>query len=214
MGKKSIRILLVDDHKLFREALSNLIHTFSLPAILYEAAKGQEVIAILNSNPIDLILLDIQMPDKGGIETLKQIREEGRQTKVIMLTQFDEQSLIVYLLQLGANGFLSKACGPQELQKAIIAVSSEGHYYDSHVLKAIANNLSKEKKLCNLDISPREFQVLILLKDGKSNKEIARNLGLTLRTIESYRKRLIKKTGSRNTVDLVSLGYRIGIFPQ
>jgi DNA-binding NarL/FixJ family response regulator len=187
---------------------------FPLVLTLYEAANGKEALAILATKRIDLVLLDIQMPEMGGIETLKHIRDKGLQTKVVMLTQYDDQSLIVYLLQLGANGFLLKTCDPQELEKAISVVTREGQYYDDHVLKAIASNLSKETKLSNLDISPREFQVMVLLKDGKSNKEVARNLGLSLRTIETYRKRIIKKTGSRNTVDLISLAYRTGIFPQ
>jgi DNA-binding NarL/FixJ family response regulator len=214
MTAKNTSILLVDDHKLFRYAIGRLIRTFSLNVNLMEAANGREAIKILASHHVDLVLLDVQMPEMGGIDTIKQLRHDGSQAKVIILTQFHDESLIVYMLQLGANGFLFKACEPPELEKAILAVIEKGHYYDDHVMKAIERNLSREIKLSNLDISPREFQVLVLLKEGMSNKEVAKNLGLTLSTVESYRKRLIKKTGSKNTVDLVSLAYRTGIFPQ
>jgi DNA-binding NarL/FixJ family response regulator len=193
MNSKTIRILIVDDHKLFRRALITLISQFSISLKFHEASNGMEALQVLSKDAIDLVLLDIQMPEMGGIETLKQIRCDGKQTKVVVLTQFDDKSLIVYLLQLGANGFLFKACEPKELERAIVSVMKEGHYYNHQVLEALEHNLSCDEKLTNLDISPREFQVMILLKEGKSNKEVAANLGLTVRTIESYRKRLIKK---------------------
>jgi DNA-binding NarL/FixJ family response regulator len=214
MKTKPIRILLVDDHRLFRSALIRLMQSFKFPVDYFEASNGAEGMALLNTQKIDIVLLDIQMPEMGGIEMLKSIRRDGKQTKIIMLTQFQDQSLIVYLLQLGANGFLLKSCETKELEEAIQKVNSEGHYYDQQVSKAVEQNLSNEEKLSNLDITPREFQVLVLIKDGKSNKEVARNLGLTIRTIESYRKRLIKKTNSKNTIGLISLAYRTGIFPR
>lgn len=209
-----ISLLLVDDHRLFRKSLGRLLDTFCIKHVLYEASNGLEAIALLSTNSIDIVLLDIRMPQMGGIEAIKKIREAGSQTKIIVLTQFDEESLIVYLLQLGVNGFLLKNCDPGELEKAIITVSVEGHFYNDLVLKVIEHNLSRESKLANLDISPREFQVMVLMKDGKLNKEIAINLGLTVSTVESYRKSLIKKTKCRNTAELISLAYRTGILPM
>jgi DNA-binding NarL/FixJ family response regulator len=211
MKGKSLHILLVDDHNLCRKALCSLVRSFSPSYIIHEACNGREALAVLARKPVNIILLDNQMPSMGGLETLKQIREDGRNTKVIMLTQFEEKSLIFYSFLLGANGFLSKSCDPLELMQAINEVSTKGHYYNALALDALNQNFSNGENFSKLNMTPREYQVLVLLKEGKSNKDIARNLGLTLRTIESYRKKLIKKTGSRNTVDLVSLGYRTGI---
>jgi two-component system, NarL family, response regulator DegU len=214
MKPKSIKILLADDHKLIRNALLRLIGTFDFATEIVEVSNGKEALDMLASQPIDLILMDIQMPVMNGMETLKRIRQGGSKVKVLTLTQFDDESLTVRLLQLEADGLLLKACEPQELEGAILKVMTEGHYYNDRVLRAIENNLSNETKLPNIEISAREFQVLVLLKEGKSNKEIAKSLGLTLRTIESYRKRLIKKTRSKNTIDLIGLAYRTGMFPK
>src|SRR5579859_4993039 len=211
MKKKSTSILLVDDHNLVRNALARLIGVFKFPTAIHHAVNGKEAIEFLLVNSADLVLLDIQMPVLGGIETLKKIRELGLSTRVIILTQFDEPSLIMYLLQYGANGFLLKDCKSDELENAIDHVLSEGHYYNEQALNVLKHGISMKSGLANLDISPREFQVMILLKDGKSNKEISSRLGLTLRTIESYRKALMKKMNCRNTAELVGLVYRTGI---
>ncbi len=184
---------------------------FKFPKVIHEAANGLEALEFLRDHPTDLILLDIQMPVLGGIETMKKIKELEFKPHVIILTQFDEVALIMHLLQLGVNGFLLKGCNPEELENAITAVIAEGHYYNEMVLDSIKKGLSKKDGLANLDISPREFQVMALLKDGKSNKEISTKLGLTLRTIESYRKALMKKLNCKNTAELVSLVYRTGI---
>jgi two-component system, NarL family, response regulator DegU len=211
MKRKPISILLVEDHKLVRNALARLIGSFKFPIILHEAVNGQEAIVFLQDNPTDLVLLDIQMPVLGGIETLKKMKELNIGSRVIILTQFDEAALVIYLLRHGANGFLLKDCDPDELENAIAAVMREGHYYNDLVLKVLRDGMSQSKSFASLDISPREFQVMVLLKEGKSNKEISAILGLTLRTIESYRKSLMRKTNCKNTAELVSLAYRTGI---
>jgi two-component system, NarL family, response regulator DegU len=211
MKPKSISILLVDDHRLFRSALTRLLRTFKFPFDLYEASNGKEGMNVLKKEKIDIVLLDIQMPEMGGVEMLKILRREGKQTKVIMLTQFEDQSLIVYLRHLGANGFLFKNCEPTQLKETIQKVFVSGIGYIQETVNVTDPILSNDAGLSNLDISPREFQVLVLIKDGKTNKEVARILGLTIRTIESYRKRLIKKTKSKNTIGLINLAYRTGM---
>ncbi len=211
MKKKSIRILIADDHKLFRRALSNLIRTFGFPTTLYEASNGQEAIEIITKNPVDIVLLDIQMPVLSGIETMKRLKDLALRPTVIVLTQFDEQSLISYMLHLGASGFILKDCEPEELKSAIISVMKAGYFYNGIVLKMLQSNISNGKGLVSLEISSREFQVMVLLKEGKSNKEISKILNLSLRTIESYRKALMKKTSCRNVAEIVSLAYRTGI---
>jgi two-component system response regulator DegU len=202
--KKPISILLVEDHNLVRNALARLISIFKFSSVIHHAANGQEAIDFLITNHADLVLLDIQMPVLGGIEVLKRIRELDLSSRVIILTQFDEPSLILYLLECGANGFLQKDCQAGELENAIINVMIEGHYYSDLVPKVLKDGVSKKNDMANLDISPREFQVMALLKDGKSNKEISSRLGLTLRTIESYRKALMKKMNCQNTAELIS----------
>jgi DNA-binding NarL/FixJ family response regulator len=211
MSTNSIHVLLVDDHALFRKAMGALFRSFNLDVIYKEASSGKECLEILTENPVDVILLDVQMPLLNGMETLKKIRKTNSKVRVVILTQFDEPSLIVHMLHLGANGFLIKNCEQEELKKVIVGVHEEGYYYDELVLKVIGNAISKIQGLPNLEISAREFQVITLLKEGNSSKEIARILKLTLRTVESYRKALMKKTKCRSAAEVVGLAYRTGL---
>lgn len=210
MKKKSV-ILLVEDHHLVRSAIIRLLSSFHLRVEVHQAENGRDAIDFMRSKPVDLVLLDIQMPVQGGVETLRQIRELKIQTRVIILTQFIEPALIKHLVELGAKGFLSKSCKPEELENAITQVINDGHYYSKTALDVLRNRLLDKQGAAQLDVSPREFQVMILLKDGKTNKEISSRLGLALRTIESYRKSLMKKMNCRNATELVSLAFRTGI---
>jgi len=206
-----IHLLVADDHKLFRKSLIQLIGGFNLSFVFYEASDGVEVLNILASHRIDVVLLDIQMPVLNGIQVLKKIRQEKSDVKVIVLTQFEEESLAAHLLQLGANAFVYKRCEPAELEQAIRVVLKDGHYYNEAVLNALKLSITNAGHQINFEISPREFQVMSLLHDGKSNKDIAHVLGLTLRTIESYRKALMKKTQTKNAAELVRFVYRTGM---
>ena len=108
MNGKSVHLLITDDHNMIRTALTRLIRTFRFPTVIYEAANGLEALHIISSNPIDIILLDMQMPVLNGMETLKRMEDLASRPRVIVLTQFDDKSLIVFMLQHGANGFLLK----------------------------------------------------------------------------------------------------------
>ena len=213
MNRKPIQILIVDDHKLFRESLCKMIQTFHFPSIFYQAANGEEALTSIHLSTIDVVLLDMQMPVLNGIGTMKRIKELPVKPLVIILTQFDDQALITNMLHLGANGFLSKDCEPEELERAILSVLKIGYFINQLTSAVIHKNISKNNELASIEISSRELEVMVLLKDGKSSKEIASKLGLTLHTIESYRKSLMKKTHCKNVADVVSLAYRTGMVP-
>jgi len=211
--KKPIHILITDDHKLFRESVSLIIQTFHFPSVFYYATNGEEALKIIHSNSIDVLLLDMQMPVLNGIGTMKLIKELPIKPHVIILSQFDDQALITNMLHLGANGFLSKNCDPEELERAILSVMKIGYFINELTSTVIHQNISQNNNLASIEISTRELEVMVLLKDGKSSKEIANKLKLTLHTIESYRKALMKKTHCRNVADIVSLAYRTGMVP-
>ena len=171
-----------------------------------------EALDKLNSDQIDIVLLDIQMPSLNGIDCLRKIKELHPQVKVIILTQFSEPALIVHLVALGADGFLLKDTGPNELEKAIATVIQDGHYFTELVHETLALNLGKNgQHLAQLDFSPREFQVANLLKDGLGTSEIAEKLGLAPSTISSYRKSIMNKTKSKNVAELVKLLFTTGL---
>jgi len=190
-----------------------MIQTFHFPSIFYQAANGEEALTSIHLSTIDVVLLDMQMPVLNGIGTMKRIKELPVKPLVIILTQFDDQALITNMLHLGANGFLSKDCEPEELERAILSVLKIGYFINQLTSAVIHKNISKNNELASIEISSRELEVMVLLKDGKSSKEIASKLGLTLHTIESYRKSLMKKTHCKNVADVVSLAYRTGMVP-
>lgn len=214
MEKKPIRLIIADDHHLVRKALSNLIKTFEFSPVIYEAANGLEALKILASNAIDVVLLDIQMPVLNGMETIKRMKELKSKPYVLVLTQHNEKAVIQFMLQHGANGFLFKGCDPMELEAAVIHVMKYGFYYSDSTVNFIKENFGKKNTLPSLEISARELQVMRLMMEGKSNKEISKLLKLSVRTVESYRKALMKKTHSRNVADVVSLGFRSGMGAQ
>ena len=206
------KLLVVDDHQLFRKSLVSLLAIFRINLTFFEAANGLEALETLKGNQIDIVLLDIQMPSLNGIDCLKKMKELHPKVKVIILTQFSEPALIVHLVALGADGFLLKDTSPNELEKAIATVIQDGHYFTELVHETLALNLGKNgQRLAQLDISPREFQVANLLKDGLGTSEIAEKLGLAPSTISSYRKSLLDKTKSKNVAELVKLLFTMGL---
>jgi DNA-binding NarL/FixJ family response regulator len=206
-----MNILLVDDHTLFRQSLTQQLRS-SFPGFEFkEASNGLEALQLLKSACVDLVILDVQMPKMDGITTLKKIKETTPEIKVIMLTQFDERVLVLYCLQLGANSFLLKNCNTRDAELTIRRVINEGSFHSPYVNSIIQQRLSDSSEWANLDLSPREFQILSFLKEGKVSHEIANILGLTRMTVESYRKSLLQKTKMKNVAELISLAYRTGI---
>jgi len=211
MKQKSIRILVTDDHKLFRRALTNLIQTFNFQTVLSEASNGLEALDIISKNKIDVLLLDVQMPVLNGIETMKRIKNLEQKPHVLILTQFDDQALITNMLRLGANGFLLKDCDPEELNRAILSVMDVGYFINDLISSVIQATMTNRQNLPSIEISTRELEIMVLLKEGNSSKQISGILNLSVYTVESYRKALMKKTNCKNVADIVSLAYRTGI---
>jgi two-component system response regulator DegU len=206
-----MKILVVDDHNLVRHGFVRLLELVLPLAEISEASDGQEALEMINSISFDLILLDVQMPKMNGTETLARIKAEKPSMKVIMLTQFDETALVSHCLQLGANAFLLKAGNIQDVELAISKVMSEGNYFSPFVVDIIRRRLASST-FADLHITSSEFQILCLLKEGIPTKDIAEKTGLTVYTVDSYRKELLRKTKTKNVAELISLAYRAGIF--
>lgn len=207
-----MKILVVDDHQLVRHGFVKLLELIVPAAQIESASDGQEALDILESVSFDLVFLDVQMRKMNGTETLARIKAEKPSTKVIMLTQFDETALVAYCMELGANAFLLKAGNVEEVDLAISKVMNEGNYFSSFVTKIIRKRLSASKGFVDLNISSSEYQVLCLLKEGIPSKDIADKTGLTVYTVDSYRKALLRKTKTKNVAELISLAYRAGIY--
>ncbi len=206
-----LQVLVADDHKLFRKSIVGLVDASNLPARIHEACDGADTLQLLTSYAVDLLILDIQMPVVTGAQVLRRMRELKLSTRVIAISERDEDSLLAYIFQIGVNGLWFKWSEPVELAEAIESVVSKGIYYNDGFIRGLKLRAEYSSKHPGLNISPREYQLIDLLNDGNSNKDMARALGLTVRTVESYRKALMKKTHTRTAAELVRFAYGTGL---
>lgn len=209
---KPLSILLVDDHLLFRKGLAAAINGVRAEWIFTEASNGFEALDLASTNIYDIALVDVQMPVMGGIELTRELRSLYSKLPVVILTQFDEQSLILHFLQMGVNGFLCKNSDPEEVVQAIDVILERGRYVNDAMIKALDLSVgTATTSRVRLDLSARDREIISLLRQGKNSKQIANVLHLSETSIESYRKDLLHKTQTRNVAELVSLAHRTGI---
>lgn len=198
-----IRILIADDHAIVREGLKQIVAESSDMAVAGEAANGQEVLEQVSKNDWDLLLLDIAMPGRGGLDILKQLRCERPELPVLMLSMYPEEQYAVRALKAGASGYLTKESAPEELIAAIRKVSQGGKYVSSSLAEKLAVYLETdhEKPVHEL-LSDREYQVMLMIASGKTVKQIADELSLSVKTISTYRSRTLRKMEMKNNAEI------------
>jgi DNA-binding NarL/FixJ family response regulator len=210
-----IRIALVDDQKLFRGGLKMILSDRPDFRVVFEADNGKQFFERLAFEPVDVVILDVEMPVMDGIETLEKIRETHPDLRVIMLTMHDSDRLINHLMQLGANGFLLKDENPEIVRTAVERVGQEGIFFRDYVSKALLKGgrqkPNKPDGYFGPNISERELEVLSLICQEYTSKEIAEKLYISARTVEGHRRSLQDKTGARNLVGLVLYAVKNGI---
>jgi DNA-binding NarL/FixJ family response regulator len=208
------RIALVDDQKLFRGGLKMILSDRPDFHVVFEADNGKQFLERFAFEPVDIVILDVEMPVMDGIETLTVIRERHPEVRVIMLTMHDSDRLINHLMQLGANGFLLKDENPEVVRTAVERVGQEGIFFRDYVSRALLKGGRKKDKpegYFGPDITEREMEVLTLICQEYTSKEIADKLFISARTVEGHRRSLQDKTGSRNLVGLVLYAVKNGI---
>lgn len=208
---KQTNILIAEDHPILRKALvQNLKATQEFNC--FEASTGEEALAIYNHNPIDILLLDINMPGISGITVAKDILKKSlrRNPKIIMLSIYTESVLIFNLLQIGVRGYLSKDVDITEVIDAIHYVKNGGVYYQKRYDEAL-KQLAMSKNPPTIDLTEVESLIIRHLAQGKSSKDIAVETGYSPRTIESKRLVIEKKTASKNSCELINYAYRNGL---
>ena len=214
--KKVTRIAIADDHKLFRDTLARYLLVDNSFQINLLAGNGSELIANLRKNKIDVILLDIRMPVLNGWQTLKILNERFPEIKVIMLSMYESDSLIVEGIKLGARSFLCKDCDPETLVDAIYTVAEEGYYFDSQIAKALRNKVVSrdfpDLTIPYEKLSSREIEIVQLICAGKTNREIAELLFKSVRTVEAHRTTISAKTNCKNVASLVVYAISNGLF--
>jgi DNA-binding NarL/FixJ family response regulator len=196
-----MKILIADDHAIVRKGLVQiLLEEFPIVEVI-EVSNGNEVLEEVNKQIWDVILLDISMPGRNGIETLKQLRANGIKAPILMLSMHSEEQYAVRVLKAGASGFLNKQSATEELLTAIHKVLSGRKYITASVAEKLADTLGENKPVHEL-LSDREMQVLQLIASGKTVSEIAEEISLSVNTISTYRTRILEKIDLNNSAEL------------
>lgn len=215
MDEMNIRILIVDDHQIFREGLRSMIEKKPGITVVGEAESGKTAIELARELLPDIVIMDIVMPDMNGIETTRRLTESLPQVKIIGLSMHDDVRFATEMLKAGASGFLLKDCAFEELVDAINTVKAESVYLSpktrEDMIRDYISLLSKGNQSAVSVLSAREQEVLKFIAEGKSTKEIAAHLGVSVKTIETHRLNIMEKLGIKNMAELVKYAIRQGI---
>jgi DNA-binding NarL/FixJ family response regulator len=189
-----IRILIADDHTIVREGLKQILAETRDMVVADEASNGQEVFAKVSKNEYDVVLLDISMPGRSGLEVLKQLKGERPKLPILILSMYSEEQYAMRALRAGASGYMTKESAPDELIEAIRKVSQGRKYVSPSLAEKLAVSLELgEEKPPHEMLSDREYQVMCMIASGKTIKEIAEELSLSVKTISTYRSRILEK---------------------
>lgn len=214
--KKNIRIAIAEDHELVRQGIINLLSDEEGLTIVSEVENGAELLNELRTKTVDIILLDLEMPVMGGKEALKVITSRYPSIRVIILSMHYSDDFIIDSIGAGARGFLPKNCDIEKVIDAIHAVHNQGYYFDDKMSKALLVRVMENKDIhpifSNEALTSREIEIVKYICDGKTNKDIADDLHLSIRTVEVHRKHISKKTNATNVVGVVVYAIKNGFY--
>lgn len=206
-----ISLLIADDHQIILDGFESIFKDDADIHILATALNGLQVLDILNTERVDVAILDINMPDLNGVELCKKITKNYPEIKVIALSMYKRQSYIQRMLQYGAKGYLLKDDSSEEIRNAILTVMNGENYFSSQIEPSLLLFGKIKEELPAEVITPRETKVLQLISQGYTNPEIANELFISHHTAESHRKNLIAKLAAKNTADLVRIALEKGL---
>lgn len=206
------RVFLAEDHGLVREGLKRVLREVPNLEVAGEADSALETARLLRDQPADVLLLDISLPDRSGIDMLRQLRREHPHLAILMLTMHREDQYAIRALKAGAAGYLNKQAASSELVNAIFTVAAGRKYISAGVAQELARQVSEEHVgLPHEALSDREYQTLTMIASGKSVTDIALELSLSVKTISMYRARLLEKMQMRHNADLTHYALRNGL---
>ena len=207
-----INVLIADDHAIVRQGLKQILSETEDMLVTGEADDGAEALGLARQQPWDVFLLDVSMPNRNGIDTLKQLKKEFPRLPVLILSMHPEEQYAVRALKAGASGYLTKQSAPEQLVNAIRQVASGKKYLSPAVAQQLADAISEATdKSPHERITDREYQVLKLIAAGKTQTQIAETLNLGVATVSTYRARLLEKMGLRSTAELIRYGLEHGL---
>jgi len=198
-----MKILVVDDHAVVRAGIRQILSNAADIEIVAEAETGQSAIDMIEQINVDVVLLDLSLPGKDGFDVLREIKNHKHTARVLVLTIYPEQQYAVRAIKAGASGYLTKDSLPEELINALRIVASGQKYISSVLAQKLAEHLIFNREKTYEKISHREFQVMQFLAKGLSMTEIAETLHLSIKTVSTYKRRLLEKLGLRTTAEII-----------
>jgi two-component system response regulator NreC len=212
----SIRVLIADDHKIMLAGLRSILEKQTDFEVVGEADNGRKAVQMAQEKKPDVVVMDVSMPDLNGIEATKQIIASLPETRVIALSMHSDKRFVMGMLRAGASGYLLKDCASQELANAIVQVARGKKYLSPEITGVVINDFllggsSEEVAIAASQLSPREREVLQLIAEGWSTKQIASHLYVSIKTIETHRRQIMKKLDLHSIADLTKYAIREGL---
>jgi DNA-binding NarL/FixJ family response regulator len=204
----TIRVAIADDHKIFRKGVTLSLRPYTNIKFVLEAENGDELLNGLTEAQPDVVLMDLRMPGKDGIETTKTISKQFPGIKVLVLSMYEDERFVFHMMENGANGYLLKNSEPQEIRRAIMDVFEKGYYLNNYVNRILLKRShARNKTIPNLNseitLTDKEKDVLRFICMEFTAQEIAQKMEISARTVESIKDRLMERFGSKNTAGLV-----------
>jgi DNA-binding NarL/FixJ family response regulator len=211
-----MNLMIVDDHKIFRDGLKLLLSHFHFVGDIYEASNGREFLDMLEEVTPSIVLMDINMPVMGGIEATREALEKYPDLKIIVLTTFHDEDYVQQMMLFGVEGYMLKRSTPDEFEAALSRVNSGGNYFSDEIVKTVAKNLQRirdeaERKSNLPSFTRREREVLDLICQGYNNEQIADLIHVSSKTVEKHKSNLFQKTETNNTVNLIIYAFKNGL---
>lgn len=207
-----LRIAIVDDHEIVRAGFREMLAEETDLQIAFEAASGEEALALLRDTPCDVALLDLSLPGQSGIDVLRTLRLRRDGPRVLVLSGFPEERYALAMLRNGADGYIGKDCDRDELIRAIHTVAQGRRYVSARVAELLADELAGDASgPAHLQLSERELQVFLRLARGESVSAIAEALNLSVKTVSTYRSRLLEKLDVASNAELAAYAIRHGL---
>jgi two-component system, NarL family, invasion response regulator UvrY len=211
-GEPMVRVLIADDHALIRSGLMKLLQEDRSIREMGEAATGEQTLDRLRESRWDLLLLDINMPDRNGLDILKHVRSGYPDTRVLVLSGYPERQYARNVLRAGASGYLAKDSASEELLRAVRIVIQGRRYVSASLAELLVNDLDADAdQPIHSQLSEREFQIFCKIAIGKSVSDIAEELCLSVKTVSTYRSRVLEKMSFKNNADITSYALRNGL---
>jgi DNA-binding NarL/FixJ family response regulator len=203
-----VKVAIADDHKIFRKGVILSLRHYSNLKFVLEAENGQELLDGIKEAKPDVILMDLKMPVKDGIETTKYLSEHHPNIFILVLTMHEDEKFVIHLMDSGAHGYLLKSTDPVEIKKAISEVLEKGYYLNNFVNRILLKKAQNKRKIIPsltnvISVSDKEKEVLRYICFEYTSAEIGEKMGISARTVESIKERLMEKFGSKNTAGLV-----------